>query len=24
MSVEPMDDCLVVRLMFMEPDQFNA
>ena len=24
MSVEPMDDCLVVRLMFMNPEQFQA
>lgn len=24
MSVEPFDDCLVVRLMFMNPEQFQA
>jgi hypothetical protein len=24
MSVEPLDDCLVVRLMFMDPDQFKS
>jgi len=24
MSVEPFDDCLVVRLMFMNPDQFQS
>ena len=24
MAVEPKDDCLIVRLMFMEPEQFQA
>ena len=24
MAVEPKDDCLIVRLMFMEPEQFEA
>jgi len=24
MSIEPLDDCLVVQLMFMNPEQFMA
>jgi len=24
MSIEPLDDCLVVQLMFMDPEQFMA